>query len=164
LLKGHEICKSHNRLEKTQERDGLALYWLNPQNQKCFNFGWFCRQDFIDWMQGTGKIVKGSTPEEKQKFWQAACFESKYDYGWSVGYSLKYFHLLDTKYEPKFESSGNWMNRKIDNSLKISSKNHAEIIGKVFGQISRYYSDMQLNTIVISIGLFMMNLWVQNKL
>ena len=43
-------------------------YWLNPNNQSCFNYGNFTHQDFIDWANGTGVVVKGNTQEQKDKF------------------------------------------------------------------------------------------------
>jgi hypothetical protein len=53
-------------------KNGDKRVWVNPNNQTCFNFGWFTRQDFIDWANGTGKIVKGKNQEEKDKFMKYA--------------------------------------------------------------------------------------------
>jgi len=48
-------------------KKGENEFYLNPNNQTCFNFGWFTHQDFINWANGTGVIVKGETQEEKDK-------------------------------------------------------------------------------------------------
>lgn len=35
-------------------------FWLNPQDQKNVNYGWFTVEDLDDWIAGTGKIPKAS--------------------------------------------------------------------------------------------------------
>ena len=65
-----------SRLDTDGEGQKIRIH-LNPNNQKCFNFGWFEYQDYYDWLEGKGKIVKGKTDEEKKKFWDVAVFESE---------------------------------------------------------------------------------------
>ena len=43
-------------------------YWSNPHNQTSFDHGHLSHQDFIDWANGTGVVVKGNTQEQKDKF------------------------------------------------------------------------------------------------
>jgi hypothetical protein len=126
LIKANSICSPMNKLEKSIEKDGIAYYWLNPNNQKCFNFGWFSREDFIDWTNGTGKIVKGNTEEEKKKFWDVAVFEKKYDMAWAFGYHKKDFHLIDETYRTKQKHNYS-CNTTNESPLKITKNTPAEI-------------------------------------
>jgi len=148
-LKTNPLCSPLNsdlRENELNNEDGQGMtkrIWLNPNNQKCFNFGWFTYQDFYDWIEGHGRIVKGNTPEEKQKFWEAAKFVAEHDYGWAIGYYKKYFDLIDDSYYP--ERKKEWgMNSRAAKPLKITKTNHEEIISKVFGDICRWYSDTEL--------------------
>lgn len=144
ILKSNPICSPMNNLErKISDKNGEELYWLNPNNQKCFNFGWFSRQDFIDWTNGIGNIVKGKTDEEKKKFWEVAIFEKKYNLAWAIGYDKKYFHLIDETYKPNYKHSYS-CNTTNELPLKITKNNHAEIIGKIMGNVCRYYSDREI--------------------
>ena len=144
ILKSNPVCSPMNNLERTVEKDGkIELYWLNPNNQKCFNYGWFSRQDYIDWTNGTGNIVKGNTDEEKKKFWEVAVFEKKYDFAWAFGYYKKYFDLIDETYKTK-QKCGYSCDTTNEAPLKSTKNNHAEIIGKVMGSVCRYYSDMEI--------------------
>jgi hypothetical protein len=70
-------------------------HWLNPNDQTCFNFGWFTHQDFIDWANGTGVIVKGKTQEEKDKFMKYAKAYQELDI--SIFIYEEYLDLLNTK-------------------------------------------------------------------
>jgi hypothetical protein len=143
-LNASPVCSPLNTdLRESTSEDGEIRMLLNPNNQKCFNFGWFTYQDFYDWIQGTGKIVKGNTPEEKQKYWEVAVFEKEYQQAWGVGYYKKHFHLIDETYRPKIKSYG-YTGSNVVNPLKITKNNHDEIIAKVFGDICRWYSDYKL--------------------
>jgi len=77
-LKASLICKPMNDLHESElDNDGTGIkikIWLNPNNQKCFNYGWFEYQDFYDWLEGKGNIVKGKTNETKKSFgmWQCS--------------------------------------------------------------------------------------------
>ena len=73
------------------KEDGFA--WLNPNNQISFNSGYFEKQDFLDWTEGKGKIVKGKTDEEKLLFWNHAKFLKEYTDSWIITINLKYFDL-----------------------------------------------------------------------
>lgn len=143
-LKANPVCKPmNNDLRETElDNDGngkKVRMWLNPNDQTCFNFGWFEYQDFYDWIEGKGKIVKGKTPEEKQKFWEVAKFRHEHFYGWSFIYYKKYFHLIDETYRASFKKG--YMNTMMDKPLKITKTNHAEIIAKVMGDCCRWYGD-----------------------
>lgn len=35
-----------------------VLFWLNPEDQRSNNFGWYTIQDLEDWIKGVGKIPK----------------------------------------------------------------------------------------------------------
>ena len=143
-LKTNPVCQPMNGdlRECELDTDGggkQVRIWLNPHNQKCFNFGWFVYQDFYDWIEGKGKIVKGKTDEEKQKFMEVAKFENEHYYAWSFGYYKKYFNLIDETYRPEFKKG--YYNTVIKTPLKITKTNHAEIIGKVMGDCCRWYGD-----------------------
>jgi hypothetical protein len=143
-LNENPVCQSGCDLRETElDNDGGGVkvkLWLNPRNQKCFNFGYFEYQDYYDWIQGKGKIIKGSTPEEQQKFWEVAVFEHEHDMSWAIGYYKKYFHLIDETYRTEIKKGlGYWTYPQ--SSLKIKKDNHAEIIGKVFGNVCRWYGD-----------------------
>jgi hypothetical protein len=119
----NSICSPMNNLEF----DKHNLTWLNPNNQTSFNSGWFEKQDFLDWLEGKGKIVKGNTEEEKLKFWNFAKFVHENENGWSVYFNYKYFDLvLDYDVIAKFGQFNK-------NSLTIKTKNKEEIIGKILG-------------------------------
>jgi len=143
-LKATKVCGAINDLREMKMDNGETRLWLNPHNQKFFNFGWFTYQDFYDWTKGQGVIVKGKTQEEKDKFWEAAIFESEHDYGWAIGYHMKHFNCIDHTYWTKVKSTGYSLNTYVDVPLKITKSNHVEIISKVFGDICRYYSSTEL--------------------
>jgi hypothetical protein len=143
-MKENVVCKPMNQLKETRNGvNGGTAMWLNPHNQRCFNSGWFGYPDFYDWLEGKGNIVKGNTIEEKQKYYDVAVFEATHDYGWGIGYNLKYFKLLDETYLTK-SKSGYGIERHADKPLKIAKTNHAKIIGKLFGSICEYYSDFEM--------------------
>jgi hypothetical protein len=75
-------------------KEGNDKHWLNPNNQTCFNSGWFTHQDFIDWANGTGPIVKGNTQDEKDKFMKYAKAYTELDL--SIFIYEEYLDLLDT--------------------------------------------------------------------
>jgi len=63
--------------------------WLNPHNQNCFESGWYTVEDFRDWANGIGKIVKGDTPEHQAKFMEYNKAEKELD-----SYLFMYFNYL----------------------------------------------------------------------
>lgn len=140
-----KVCKSMNTLDKEHVgEDGKVRLWLNPHNQRCFNFGWFTYQDFYDWLKGTGVIVKGGTQKVKDKFFEAATFEAEHRMGWAISYYKKHFGFIDETYYPKRKLNGYDLNDVVDKPLKITKTNHAEIIGKIFGDICNYYSEYDI--------------------
>jgi hypothetical protein len=127
----NSICSPINDLHFNE--DGLA--WLNPRNQTSFNSGWFEKQDFIDWLEGRGKIVKGSTDEEKLLFWNHAKFLKEYNHGWIIVCNYNYFNLV-ADYNPK---SG--FEKYNENPLVIKTKNKEEIISKTLGSFLSYIKE-----------------------
>ena len=83
-------------------------------------------------MNGTGKIVKGETPEEKKKFWDYAVFLKTYKHGWMIRYYIEFFDKLIEDHNPKGETF-NSRSREIEKPLKITKSNKEEIIGRIFG-------------------------------
>ena len=143
-IKASPVCRPMNDLiESELDNDGTGVkikIWLNPNNQTCFNWGWFEYQDFYDWLEGKGNIVKGKTDEEKKKFWDVAVFEEEHDMAWAFGYNKKYFDLIDETYlTPTKHGYGFYTESK--KPLKITKDNHKEIIAKIFGAVCRWYSD-----------------------
>jgi len=139
-IKKNPVCSSMNEIKFGE--NGLA--WLNPNNQYCFNYGWYNKQDFEDWYQGKGKIVKGDTDEEKVKYYELAVFEKKYPYATSIWYDYKFFDLIDENYSPESDRNNYSLNLKNIKPLKITKDNHVEIISKVLGNIIKYYADIHM--------------------
>jgi hypothetical protein len=143
-LKANSVCKSMNDLKESELADGnnglKTKIYLNPNNQKCFNYGWFEYQDYYDWLEGKGNIVKGKTDEEKKKFWDVAVFEEEHDMAWAFGYNKKFFDLIDETYRPETKTSYS-IERACKKPLKITKDNHKEIIAKIFGNVCRWYGD-----------------------
>lgn len=75
-------------LEKGDEK-----VWMNPNNQDCFNAGWFTLDDFRDWARGTGIIVKGDTQEAKDKVMHYA--KSYYELDMSIFIYSEYLDELE---------------------------------------------------------------------
>jgi len=141
LLKENPVCDSINKLEITPTKDEEKI-WLNPDNQNCFNYGLFTFEDFYNWTQKRGKIVKGNTDEEKQKFFEVAEFIHNHNHGWAILAYKKYFDLLDNSYYP--QRIINYVETINKFPLKITKNNHGDIIGKIFGNISEDYANTEL--------------------
>jgi hypothetical protein len=140
-LEAVPVCRPINDLkEAPRGTNGGVAMWLNPSNQKCFNFGWFCYQDFHDWAQGKGNIIKGKTDEEKKKFWDVAVFEEQHNMAWAIGWNKKYFDLIDETYHPEFKKGYGYYSC-INKPLKLKKGNEKEIIAKMFGYVCRDYGD-----------------------
>lgn len=114
-------CKTMSPSPK--DLDGTEeLIWLNPYNQECFNSGRWTVQDFRDWANGTGRIVKGDTQEEKDHVMFYAQMRDTLDYRIFIYH--KYFNLLEG--HEMAEREGGWsMSRRIKNPIK--GKNLAEL-------------------------------------
>lgn len=128
LLKNSNICLSYCDLH-FDLHDEKYVAWLNPHSQFCFNYGWFEYQDFVDWINETGKIIKGKTQKEKDDFWFLAKFNAK----------DKSYHLSSILYDLKFFNMINENFTNTDEILKIKKSNHDIIIGNVFGRIINWY-------------------------
>jgi hypothetical protein len=59
-------------------------FWLNPNEQTAFEYGNVTHQDFIDWANGTGIIVRGETQDQKDKFMRYAKAMTQYDLSLSI--------------------------------------------------------------------------------
>jgi hypothetical protein len=125
------ICSPINNL--VFNNDGRA--WLNPSDQQSFNSGWFEKQDFLDWLEGKGKIVKGKTNKEKLLFWNHAKFLKEYNHGWMIACNYNYFNLV-ADYNP---NSG--FEKYNENPLVIKTKNKEEIISKVLSSFKNYIKE-----------------------
>lgn len=106
-----------NNLERT---DGDRV-WLNPHNQSCFNSGWFDQQDFEDFLNNKGRIIKGNTQEEKDKFLEYANFINTYHYGWAVAFGFEHFKKKIIIHNYKYYSSG--ITKDVTNPVKIGVSN-----------------------------------------
>ncbi len=49
---------------RRDEKHGL-LFWLNPQNQDKYNYGWFTIDDLRFWMNDKGRVLKSNDKERK---------------------------------------------------------------------------------------------------
>jgi len=105
--------------------DGFV--WMNPNDQECFNAGWYSMEDFKNFLNGTGKIIKGKTQEDKYKFLEYYRFKKTYHSAWSICYSFPYFDKIR---EENFKTR--W-NGYIEERIKICHKNPEEDIMKIFG-------------------------------
>lgn len=136
-IKEHKVCSPMNKLEFKSDigENNEKRAWLNPENQLCFNSGWYSIDDFNDWMQGKGKIIYGKTNEDKAKFWRYAELNAKYDKFWSIYYNIQHYDwIIDHKPQYGYE-------RHCTTPLKITKTNHDEIIGKMFGVTVNHYVD-----------------------
>ena len=52
-----EADKKFFALSPNKDDKGNLIFWLNPQEQDKYNFGWVTLQDLKDWIQNKGKIV-----------------------------------------------------------------------------------------------------------
>lgn len=123
-IKNHPICKPMNEIKFNE--DGLA--WLNPMDQTSFKSGWFTIDDYNAWLNGGGNIVKGKTTESKNKFWHYAKFISENKLGYMIYQYIEYFDIIDENYQFDFK-----FEKYCGNPLKITAKNHDELIGIVLG-------------------------------
>lgn len=50
--------KEYYALCPTFEEDGTLKFWLNPQEQSKYNYGWFTVKDLLLWIKEKGPIIK----------------------------------------------------------------------------------------------------------
>lgn len=86
--------------------DSEERYWVNPNNQTSFVSGWFSHRDFIDWANGTGKIVRGETQKQKDKFMRYDKAYSELDLQLFI-YS-KHLDLIDSESKTVSGGSSKW--------------------------------------------------------
>jgi hypothetical protein len=134
-LNEHPVCKPMNdplggTNSGNDPRDPDIRVCINPHNQFSFNSSWCSVQDLWDWMDGKGVMVKGDTPEEKQKYWDYAVWEAEGGWGgsrWLVKYTWRWFDKFVTDFKP--HRHGMHETSQIQERIKIPNirtKNEAE--------------------------------------
>jgi len=129
LIEKSPACKAQNELTFNDQ----GKCWINSQSAY-FNSGWYTIEDLKEWLNGTGKIVKGETDAEKAKFFEAANFTYLAVHDYSIHYHYMSFGLLIVN--PISRNYGKELVTK-----KITSKNHAEIICNVLGHYVNYAAE-----------------------
>lgn len=129
-LKDHPICRSINDPRKdVKDPRNFDQVWINPHNQFSFHSTWCTEDDLRDWMNGTGIMVRGNTPEEKKKYWDYAVFEGADDLGgsrWLIKYTWKWFDRFVTDFQPH-NHNGYGMSSQIKKPLKIKNTRTRDI-------------------------------------
>jgi len=122
-----------NTIEFNNSHDGQDLCWINPNDQDSLSAGWFNEQDLLDFLQGKGRIIKGRTDEEKQKFWDYHVFHQTYPQAWCLyWYNIKHFDAVIEWQSKRQQLSG--INSRCANPLSVKETNHRIVIGKIFGE------------------------------
>ena len=99
IIQNVEHCGACNWKSITEdEQAGKKEFYLNPNQQACFNYGRFTKQDFVDWANWEGKIIKGKTAKTKAKFIHYAKAYADPECGWSPLYGSRWSHLFTGKY------------------------------------------------------------------
>lgn len=73
--------------------NGGKKWYINPSPQELFNSGSYTVEDFKMLLEGKGPIIKGTTDDEKEKYFKALIFYQKYND--VLIYYFKYFHYFD---------------------------------------------------------------------
>jgi len=126
-LQEHPVCRPMNPPWEDKDikdpRDPNLMVWINAHDQFSFSSSWCSPDDLRDWMNGTGIMVRGKTPEEKKKYWDYAVFERAGGFGssrWLIKYTWKWFDEFVTDFNPRdFDDRG--LNSQIKNPLKIKN-------------------------------------------
>lgn len=100
MVKESKYCGAINDLKYELTTEGEKVVWLNPSNQKCFNYGRFNDEELLLWLEGKGPIVKGKTLVEKYIFWKVAKFEKDHYMGWAILLYSKFFDQLKSERIP----------------------------------------------------------------
>ena len=109
----------HRQVSYLEERLGNDPFYFTPSNSYCFNKGQYTIDDFYDWLEGTGRIVKGETQEEKDKFYYLHQFLEESDpyIGITTLYYYPYFDLIKDYGSDSVLSVGNYTDEQIICSL-----------------------------------------------
>lgn len=94
VLESIESYKLFMNAPKIELSKGIETVWLNPNCQDAFNSGWYVIDDFIDFVNNTGRIIKGKTQDEKEKYVEYANFIKTVHRGWSVASNYEFFSLV----------------------------------------------------------------------
>ena len=127
-LKDHSICKPMNDPWKDADphKDPDFQVRINPHNQFCFNSMWCSEKDLEDWMEGRGKMVKGTTKAEKKKYWDYAVFEGGDHDRWLIKYTWKWFDRMVTDFNPWVRDMYG-LNMFMKTPIKIKRKTKEEL-------------------------------------
>lgn len=58
--------KKYMALSPKFDNNGELIFWLNPENQQKYNYGWFNINDLIDWSKNKGKIIKNNLDKNRE--------------------------------------------------------------------------------------------------
>lgn len=173
LISESTICSPMNTLKF---ENGRA--YLNPNNQRCFNSGSYTVQDYRDWLNGKGNIVKGNDEEEKTLVWEYAKFCDEYYFSYMITLNYNFFHLVSTDYRDNYNQDAygfnNYSNRPFT-PFVYDGTNKAEFISNIFGNfvisvkselngtynnngIDRVYREYQMNSWGIKKTLLLMGI------
>jgi len=107
-------------------------YWMNPNQQECFDSAHLTHLDFIDWANGTGRVVRGKTQEQKDKFMRVAISYQKQDYSASI--YLAHLWMIDS--ETKVKWAPKYRRNQYSNPINLSSRKESiGVIKELFSQL-----------------------------
>jgi len=118
-----------------------GTHWVNQNQQGHFNSGHYSHQDFVDWANGTGRVIKGKTQEQKDKFMRGAAANRKHDLGLQI--YIKHLWMIDseskTKWNPKYRQSN------YSNPINLSNRRESsDVIKAVFSEmVQSLYRDIK---------------------
>jgi hypothetical protein len=116
-------------------------YLVNQNQQGHFNSGHYDHKDFVDWARGTGRVVKGKTQEDKDKFMRCAKAENELDL--SVQIYIDKLWMIDS--ESKVKWNHKWRGAAYKNPINLSNrKDSTRVIKEVFSQLVKpLYNDIK---------------------
>ena len=118
-----------NRLEIKSDDSG-EFVWVNPNTEEAFNHGWFTKDDFKDFLNDTGRIIKGKTQDDKERFLKFSEFKETYNSAWMIIHNFEFFD----KIEIHGFKRNSW-DSYIDNPIKFTKTNTGKSIKRIFGSL-----------------------------
>lgn len=134
IVNNFSWCSSMNDVEPKDN----GLYWLNPRNQECFNFGWYTVEDFRDWARKKGEIVKGNTDQEKADVVAYALAKQKFPYG--IFMYRKHFDKINLNFPTKKEQS---RISSFGQRLRLDSQELCDIYGSLVYRVKNMFYDLE---------------------
>jgi hypothetical protein len=128
ILEDERVKKLAMSELKIKSNDSGEWVWVNPNIQDVYNCGWYTKEDFKDFLNGTGRIIKGKTQEEKDKFLAYDIFRDTYYQSWRIALNFEHFDKIEIY---KFNRNG-W-HSYVDNPVKFKKTNTEECIKRIFG-------------------------------